>query len=811
MKVASTLNKCILSLILVSLTISSCTDAPASLRETENFNAGWKFKLDTTDLSASNLDDTGWRILDLPHDWSIEGTFSPAHPATVGGGALPGGTGWYRKYFTLPAADSARKVFIHFDGVYWNSEVYLNGHLLGWRPNGYISFRYDMTPYLHFGDRPNVIAVKVDNSNQPNSRWYSGSGIYRNVRLIRTSPVYLEQWGTYVTTPVVERNRAQVVVEAGIISSTGTSGRISLTGKIYAPGGIPVAEATRKSVIGSSGKKKVRMEFSIDDPRLWSVDSPALYQLELLVSENGTTVDRTVTDFGIRTFRFQSGQGFFLNDEPLKILGVCNHHDLGCLGAAVNRRAIERQLELLKEMGCNAIRTAHNPPAPELLELCDEMGFLVMDETFDMWKKNKSPHDYSQYWDVWHVRDLRDHILRDRNHASVFLWSIGNEILEQWDSTGTAMTKELVAIARDLDTTRQIVTGNNWPHPKNALLKAGEMNLVGYNYKHREYENFPELFPGKCFIATETTSGLMTRGHYDMPADSIRRWPVRWDKPFTGGNPDHTVSSYDNVSAPWGSTHEETWSVIRKHDYLSGMFVWTGFDYLGEPTPYGWPSRSSYFGIIDLAGFPKDVYYLYKSEWTDQPVLHLFPHWNWQEGEVIDVIAYTNCDSVELFQDGVSVGTRVNSDTVLHLGWRLSYAPGELRAVGILPSGKEMETIVRTAGAPAQLEATADRSQILADGRDLSFITVRVLDDQGIPVPDADQRITCQVEGNVRIVGTDNGSQVSHTPFNTNYRRAFNGKCLFVVQSGQQEGDAILTFTAEGTAASKVQLNMVQP
>jgi beta-galactosidase len=836
MNVASRPSQCFVCFLLIALSFSSCTGPEENPRRTDNFNAGWKFTLDTSGLSDPGLNDPGlndpglsdpglndpglsdpglndahWRELDLPHDWSIEGTFSPNHPATVGGGALPGGTGWYRKHFTLPVEDSSKKIFIHFGGVYWNSEVYINGHMLGWRPNGYISFRYDMSPYLHFGGENNVIAVKVDNSSQPNSRWYSGSGIYRNVWLIRTSPVYVEQWGTYVTTPVVEHNRAVVVAEVDLMNGGDEEQEIRATGKIHSPTGVKVGEVTREISIAPSGKERVRMEFTIDDPVLWSVDAPNLYQFEVTLAEEGALLDQTVTDFGIRTFRFDSEQGFFLNDQPLKILGVCNHHDLGCLGAAVNRRAVERQLELLKEMGCNAIRTAHNPPAPELLELCDKMGFLVMDETFDMWKKNKSPHDYSQYWDEWHARDLRDHILRDRNHASVFLWSIGNEILEQWDSTGTAITKELAAIVRDLDTTRHIVTGNNWPHPENALLKAGEMDLIGYNYKHREFEEFPERFSGKCFIATETTSGLMTRGHYDMPSDSIRRWPVRWDKPFTGGNPDHTVSAYDNVSTPWGSTHEEAWSLIKKHDYLSGMFVWTGFDYLGEPTPYGWPSRSSYFGIIDLAGFPKDVYYMYKSEWTDTPVLHLFPHWNWKEGEEVDVIAYTSCDSVELFQDGVSMGWRTNSDTVLHLSWRLTFAPGELKAVGVLPSGEQLEASVRTAGAPATLEVIADRSVITADGEDLSFITVNVLDARGIPVPHADNMVTCQVEGDARVIGTDNGSQVSHEPFTTNYRKAFNGKCLFVVQAGRHDGEAGLTFTAEGLEGANVKLEMKQP
>lgn len=794
---------------LLILNLSGCSNKlEESSRITESFNTNWKFLLSSGDYSGIDVDDSNWRVLNLPHDWSIEGEFDMNNPAGVGGGALPGGRGWYRKYFRLPESDSGKRISILFDGIYWNSEVFVNGRSVGKRPNGYISFSYDISSILKFGDQENVISVRVDNSQQPNSRWYSGSGIYRNTWLVKTSPVHIGTWGISVSTPKVSRGEARVAAEALLMNGSDLNCSAEIRFSVLAPSGEKTGSATASAWIEADGRISIPAEIVIRNPLFWSVDTPQLYILRTEVYVDGEKVDEVSTRFGIRTFKFDPEKGFFLNGESLKILGVCNHHDLGCLGTAVNRRAIQRQLELLKEMGCNAIRTSHNPPAPELLDLCDEMGFLVMDETFDMWKKKKSTYDYSQFWGEWHERDLRDHILRDRNHPSVFMWSIGNEILEQWDSTGTTMTHELAAIVRSLDTSRQIVTGNNFPSPENAILKADEMEIIGYNYRQKEYKDFPKIFPGKCFLATETTSGLMTRGVYDMPSDSIRRWPKRWDRPFLGGNPDNTVSSYDNVSAPWGSTHEESWREIKKYDFLSGMFIWTGFDYLGEPTPYGWPSRSSYFGIIDLAGFPKDVYYMYKSEWTDEPVLHLFPHWNWKKGEVVDVLAYTNCKEVELFLNGKSMGSRVKNDSVFHLLWRLEYEPGELKAVGIFQDGTALETIVKTAGEAYKIRAQADRSILAADGSDLSFITISVLDSEGNIVPDAGNLISCEIEGDAKLVGTDNGNQVSHKSFKTNFRKAYNGKCLFVIQSGEKTGSASIRFSSDGLKGDETLLEI---
>ena len=490
----------------------------------------------------------------------------------------------------------------------------------------------------------------------------------------------------------------------------------------------------------------------------------------------------------------------------MKINGVCNHQDLGCLGSAINTRALERQLEILKGMGCNAIRTSHNPPAPELLDLTDRMGFVIMDEAFDMWKKPKNKLDYSTIWDSMHKKDLQDLILRDRNHPSVMMWSIGNEILEQWDSTGTAIAKELVGYVKELDTTRPITSACNDPKPSNYIIKSGALDLIGYNYNHKTYADFQKTYPGQKFIGTETVSALMTRGVYDQPSDLIRRWPVRnnWQGPQP--NKDNTCSSYDNVSAPWGSTHEETWKEIKKYDFLAGQFIWTGFDYLGEPTPYWWPSRSSYFGIIDLAGFPKDVYYMYQSEWTNKDVLHLFPHWNWKKGDTIDVMAYTNAEEVELFLNNQSLGVKKKQGDDLHLMWRIPFEPGSLKAVSRSLGQQVLAEEVSTAGTASKLTLTPDHQTLKSNGNDLSFITVEVTDENGNLVPDADQLIDFKVEGEGTIVGVDNGDPVSHESFKAPRRKAFNGKCLVVVQSGEKSGSLKLTATSPGLTTDVVEL-----
>lgn len=790
------------------LLLLACQASFAQHRKTELFNKAWRFNLgDVQNGHNPALVDSQWRFLDLPHDWSIEGQFSENNPAGTGGGALPGGIGWYRKTFSIPESNKGKLTFIQFDGVYRNSEIWINGHYLGKRPYGYSSFEYELTPFLKYDSDKNVLAVKVDNSQQPNSRWYSGSGIYRNVWLVTTEKVFVDHWGTFVTTPEVSEQSAEISIKTKVRNALEQNQPITLRTVLVDKNGNEVAATMSDGVVPKDSVYEIVQNLAVKNPQLWSIENPVLYKAVTTVECGGIASDEYRTTFGIRTFKFDSAKGFFLNGKHLKILGVCDHHDLGCLGAAINTRALQRQLELLKEMGCNAIRTSHNPPAPELLDLCDKMGFIVMDEAFDMWMKEKTKYDYHLYFAEWHRRDLEDMVLRDRNHPCVFIWSIGNEIVEQWDhkdSSGTVIAKELAGIIKSLDTTRPITSNCNDQSPDNPIIRSGALDLIGYSYAQNDYHLFPTTYPGKKLIGSETTSALETRGHYDMPSDSIRRWPIRWDLPFTTGNPDNTVSAYDNVSAPWGATHEEAWRLVKKYDFVSGMFIWTGFDYLGEPTPYGWPSRSSYFGIMDLAGFPKDVYYMYQSEWTNKPVLHIFPHWNWNKGDTIDVWAFTNCEEVELFLNGKSLGTQKKAGEELHLMWHVPFESGTLKAIGRISGKETLSDEVRTAGAPAKVVLQPDRKVIAADGRDLSFVTVKVLDDKGTLVPDTANLVHFKISGNGKIAGVDNGSEIDHDPFKADYRKAFNGLCLVVVQSSERAGEIQLTAASDGLKGSEI-------
>lgn len=802
-------------------------------RTTIDFDKGWHFHLGDVKTGESvSLSDVNWRMLNLPHDWSIEGKFSKSNPATPEGGALPGGIGWYRKTFTVSADQENKLIYIDFDGVYQKSDVWINGHHLGFRPNGYISFRYELTPYLNYGAKKNVIAVKVDNSVQPNSRWYSGSGIYRNVWLVTTDKTAIDHWGTFVTTPEVSSASATVQIQTSINNAADGKQKlktitVNLKGKILksATSDIgPVQLKLKTTIYDETGKEVkstisnaahsyepsqslVTQELTITTPHLWSIENPYLYKVVSQLLIGSYVLDTYITPLGIRYFNFDPDKGFSLNGKHLKILGVCDHHDLGSLGAAINTRALERQLQMLKAMGCNGIRTSHNPPAPELLDLCDKMGFIVMDEAFDCWEWRKAKFDYHLYFKEWHKRDLEDQVLRDRNHPSVFIWSIGNEIPQQGDTSALRIAPELAGIVHSLDTTRPITAANDNPGKGNKIIQSGALDLIGYNYHEYDYATFRDRFPGKKFIATETTSGLETRGHYDMPSDSIRIWPTRWDKPFTEGNPDNSVSAYDNVRPSWGSTHEATWKVMKKYDFLSGLFIWTGFDYLGEPTPYSWPSRSSYFGIIDLAGFPKDIYYMYQSEWTNKTVLHIFPHWNWEPGKTIDVWAfYNHADEVELFLNGKSMGIKKKTGDDLHVMWRLKFEPGTLKAVSRKDGKIVLTREIHTASAPARVELIADRKNIKADGKDLSFITVKILDKDGNLVPNADNLVNFKITGPGFIARVDNGDEVSHAPFKASYRKAFNGLALAIVQAKEKAGNITFTATSDGLQGATVTL-----
>ncbi|WP_289075043.1 glycoside hydrolase family 2 TIM barrel-domain containing protein [uncultured Bacteroides sp.] len=822
--------------IFCCMLLGACSSVSVSPREKICFNDNWSFSLsDNPKASETDFDDKEWRVLNLPHDWAIEGDFSKDNPSGTGGGALPGGTGWYRKTFVPGNEDSDKIIRIDFDGIYMNSEVFINGQSLGKRPYGYISFGYDITPYLKWNEK-NVIAVRVDNSEQPNSRWYSGCGIYRNVWLTKTNPVHVDEWGTYVTTSEISNNNATLNIVTTVQNSGKNNETVTLKSILNDMDGSIVAETESSVSVVAGQKSDINHTLNISSPKLWDIENPYLYSLVTEVIKDGKCIDRYTTTTGVRNFKFDAEKGFILNGKQTKINGVCMHHDLGCLGAAVNTRAIERQLQILKEMGCNGIRCSHNPPAPELLDLCDKMGFIVMDEAFDMWRKKKTSHDYAKYFNEWHEKDLRDFILRDRNHPSIFVWSIGNEVLEQWSdakadtlsleeanlilnfghsadmlakdgemSVNSLLTKKLADFVRELDPTRPITAGCNEPNPGNHLFKSGALDIIGYNYHNANIPDVPKNFPGKPFIITESNSALMTRGYYRMPSNEMFIWPERWDKPFYDES--FSCSSYENCHVPWGNTHEENIKLVRNNDFISGQYIWTGFDYIGEPTPYGWPARSSYFGIVDLAGFPKDVYYLYQAEWTNKQVLHLFPHWNWTEGQEIDMWCYyNNADEVELFINGESQGIRSKDEDNLHVVWRVKFIPGTVKVVARKNGNIIAEKEIHTAGTPHKIRLTPDRNIITADGKDLSFVTVEVLDKDNNLCPISENLINFEVKGNAFIAGVDNGCQTSMERFKDNKRNAFNGKCLVVLQNNGEKGTATLTVKSNGLESSTIEI-----
>ena len=765
-------------------------------RERVCFDNDWKFILgDSVQMASPEYNDSHWRTLNVPHDWAIEGDFHDSNPSGASGGALPGGIGWYRKTFDVGNITSSishlpSAIYLEFDGVYMNSTVYVNGKKVGSRPYGYSSFEYDITPFVHEGK--NVVAVRVDNSDQPNSRWYSGCGIYRHVWLTKTHPIHIKHWGVYVHDGKVEVDYVNP-----------TNQRVTVVNALLDANGKLIATAKSSNSPNSSNSFN---SFNSSKLHNWSLQDPYVYKVRTQLVVGGQVVDELTTTAGFRDFKFDPKTGFWLNGKNFKLNGVCEHHDFGCLGSALNEDALHRKLTKLKAMGVNAIRCSHNPPAPELLNMCDTMGIIVMDESFDMWRRRKTQNDYARFFDEWHERDLTDLVLRDRNHPSVLMWSIGNEVLEQWSdakadtltleqanlilnaghdastlakegelSVNSLLTRHLAEIIKRYDTTRPITAGCNEVNPNNHLFKSGAIDIIGFNYHHQMVKDFPKNFPDKPMIFSESVSALQTRGYYMMPSDSIYRAPKQWWLPYT--DPSFMCSAYDNMSASWGSTHEETWDVVKNTPYVGGQFIWTGFDYIGEPTPYGFPARSSYFGVIDLAGFPKDSYYMYQSEWTTKPMLHLFPHWNWRPGQTIDLWAYyNNADEVELYINGVSQGVRRKGEREYHVAWRVQFAPGEITAIS-RKNGKTVCTqTIRTAGQPDHIRLSVDYK-----GKTTTFITVEVVDKDGNLCPWAENQIEFSTTGGAKILGTDNGCQTSMERFQAPRRKAFFGKCMVVV------------------------------
>jgi beta-galactosidase len=786
-----------------------------------SFDAGWKFS--RGDFAAAfdpGFDDHAWQTVDVPHDWSIAGPYDQDAACGGSGGYLPTGIGWYRKSFALPPATAGRQVFVQFDGIYQRSEVWINGQPRGMRPYGYIGLAYNLTPHLHAGARANLLSVRVDNSLQPNSRWYSGSGITRHAWLLTTGAVHIALHGVCVRSSDVSRQSAALQISTRVVNQGARPAACTLEATVLDANGSRIASARAQAQIPAAGEHRFVQGVVVNEPGLWGLSNPQLYSLVTTVHAPGHPIDQVTTAFGIRDARFDADRGFLLNGERIKLNGVCLHHDGGAVGAAVPERIWQRRLALLKDMGCNAIRTSHNPPAPEFLDLCDTMGLLVMDEAFDEWRQAKlqtPEYGYHRYFDQWSARDLSDMIERDRNHPAVVIWSAGNEVPDQTDPQGPKTLQALVDILHAGDPTRPVTVGCDniaaEPHATPAEFLAG-LDVVGYNYVDRWRERREQFyapdrhdFPQRRFIGTESEAMGGVRGVY-RPAD---------DTPVFGER-----TSNRRIAV------EQLQKFVQTYDYVSGDFMWTGIDYLGEAR---WPAKLAASGVLDTCGFPKDGYYFYQSLWTDKPVLHLFPHWNWSgsEGQVVTVMCYTNCDTVELSMDGKSLGVRgyafprpgmvgkygnyppraraLQTTADLHLAWDVPYAPGLLKAIGVRGSDVAATCELRTTGAPAAIRLSADRARLRAGVRDVAHVQVEITDAAGLRVPTANDAISFELSGSGSIIGVDNGQPDSHESYQARERRAFNGLALVLIQSAASAGDIVLRASAPSLAGARIDLS----
>ena len=784
------------------------------------------------------FDDEAWRRLSLPHDWAIEGPFDQKLPGDTG--KLPWqGVGWYRKHFIAPAdLVGGGRTFLDIDGAMAYSAVWCNGKFVGGWPYGYASFELDLTPFLK-PDGENVLAIRLDNPPR-SSRWYPGSGIYRHVWLLQTAPVHVSQWGTAVKTPEVSGDHAVVTVDTTLENRSGAEATLEVKTAIYPAAGNrgtpdrPVAETTSATVtLPSDGRCTSPARITLPHPALWNLDSPSLYEAVTTISQNGHPVDRFGTTFGVREIKFTADNGFLLNGKRVPLQGVCDHHDLGALGAALNDSALKRQILRLKEFGCNAIRTSHNPPSPELLDLCDRLGMVVMDEAFDCWKLAKNPNDYHVLFADWHEKDLRALVRRDRNHPCVVLWSIGNEIPEQGTPQGPAMAAELTAIAHDedggADRSRPTTSAcNNAKSGYDDFHKG--IDVMGFNYKPNEYNKFRASNPLQPVISTESASAVSSRGFYVFPVSPSLK----------DAEADFQVSEYCLGAPGWATPPDAEFKGQDDAPFTGGEFVWTGFDYLGEPTPYNAdttnllnfqdpiekekmarqlkelgkllvPSRSSYFGIVDLAGFPKDRFYLYQARWRPAlPMAHILPHWTWPErvGQVTPVHVFTSGDEAELFLNGQSLGRKKRGPREYRLRWDdVRYAPGEVRVIAY-KDGKEWATdTVKTAGAPTKIALTAEAREVHADGAEMAFVDAVVLDKEGVAVPRADPVLNFSVSGPAEIVATDNGDATSHRSFQAHECPAFDGKCLVILRTQRgKAGKITVHVEADGLQAADAEV-----
>jgi len=794
--------------------------AIAQQRKVVLLDTDWKFsRTDEKQAALTGFDDKSWQTVTVPHDWAISGPFDIHNDAqtvmviedgerkpalrTGRSGSLPWmGIGWYRKKIAIPANAKGSRCFIEFDGAMSHAVVYLNGERVGTWPYGYSSFSFELTDKIKYG-ADNLLAVRLENPEE-SSRWYPGAGLYRNVRLVYTNNIHIDHWGTYITTPSVSNQQADVNIKTTVLNQLDKNQTVQLTTSIFAPSGKKITETVKSLPVES--KTDFEQRVTINNPQLWNTESPNLYKAVSQVMINGQVVDTYETAFGIRSIVFDNNRGFILNGKQTKIKGVCNHQDIGPLGSAVNYRALERQLELLKQMGCNAIRTSHNPPDPQLLDLCDQMGFLVMDEAFDEWKIQKVKNGYHLLFDDWAEKDLRAMIKRDRNHPSVILWSVGNEVPEQKSETGAQTAKFLVDIAHNEDPTRLTTSAFNSiaNAVKNGLAAA--VDVVGFNYWPANFAKIHAEHPEWKLLGSETESTVSSRGEY--------MFPVQERKSYKYAN--KQVSSYDLDAPSWGNAPDVEFATQDAEPYVAGQFVWTGFDYLGEPTPYNndYPSHSSYFGILDLAGIPKNRYYLYQSTWTDKKVLHLLPHWTWpgREGQVTPVHCYTSYNAAELFINSKSQGIRKKDPAKKYGSYRLTwdsvrYEPGELKVVALDDKNKPLATeIVKTADKPYRLKLSADRNVIEASGNDLTYITVSAVDKDGNVCPTAGNDIRFKIEGAGTIRGICNGDATNIQALTGSEMKLFNGYCVLVVQSTNLKGQTMIKAESDSLKAASLSL-----
>lgn len=782
------------------------------------------------------FDDRNWRELNLPHDWAIEEPFNIDYEGPTG--KLPyWGVRWYRKSFDLTADDKGKQIYLDIDGAMSYSSVWCNGKYVGGWPYGYASYRLDLTPYIKWSGK-NVLAIRLDNPDT-SSRWYPGSGIYRNVWLVKTSPIHVAQWGTYIRNKKISAQEAIMDMSMSLINHSSDKVKVTIVNDVYEADGTgkpkgQVITSMQKDEVELSGERSADLSFQfvVKEPKLWDIQTPRCYVAVTRVEIEGKEVDTYNTVFGIRTAEFILGKGFVLNGRITPLKGVCMHHDLGALGAAFNESAAERQLKILKEIGVNAIRTSHNSPAPELVSLCDRMGILMQVESFDTWHRGKLKNDYSKLFDDWYEADMRSIVRHFRNHPSVIMWSIGNEIPDQMTVEGVKIAADLTSFCHDEDPMRPTTFGSNRPKAFTKEI-VNSVDIWGFNYQIGQYAKFKEMHPDKMFHGSETSSATSSRGEYFFPVTRQRTDCFR----------DFQVSSYDMITVKWGCSPEAQFGAIKRNPDVFGEFVWTGFDYLGEPTPYNaditnilnfsnpkeqekareelkklgkikTPSRSSYFGIVDMCGFPKDRYYCYKSYWCPEiPTLHILPHWNWPErvGEITPVHVYTSGDEVELFLNEKSQGRRQKKNMYDRLTWdNVVYSPGELKAVAYKDGKKWAEQIMKTTGEPARIKMSPEKTTLKNDGLDLIFVRVDIQDKEGITVPRSKNLLKFTVSGPVEIVATDNGDATDHTLFQSHERKAYNGLALVILRAKRGEsGNAQLKAETLGLNSVTVNFQIV--